>query len=455
MKKILCSLTAALISFSSFGKTSNTHEALVQSYKTNLSGEIIQIDGQKYRLYDDIIEPIENENASNKFAQSPPKWTDGKVFYEFAPDVTQENRARFLEATQEWSNVAQLEFIERSDQPNYIYVQNDNRNYAIVGMTGGKQILSIVSWGSKFVIVHEIGHALGMWHEHQRSDRDNFVTINFDNIQSDQTFNFSARATDNLADYDFLSVMHYPLLAYSSNGQRTIEPKPQYESIAIHAGQRSFISAGDQLAVAKQYGAKTITIPDTAFRNFLVQQFDTNGDQQLDSIEVLQIENLQTPGQGQIQSLEGIHYFLQLKHLVAANENLAEAPKLPPLVETIDVSNNQLDRLPSELMFGFFMQRIVASGNALDVYDCESLKLIRSKLGENNVLVNPLQDGSSLVCGEDADKLLINGKPRTDLRSKGNRSFFIEVPSGQSTLTFSTSLTNNEVGGADGYVCCL
>ena len=63
------------------------------------------------------------------------------------------------------------------------------------------------------VLIHEIGHIIGLFHEQSRPDRDTFVEILWDNIKENQMTNFNkhSRAKINTfqVKYDYSSIMHY------------------------------------------------------------------------------------------------------------------------------------------------------------------------------------------------------------------------------------------------------
>lgn len=54
-------------------------------------------------------------------------------------------------------------------------------------------------------------HAIGQMHEQQRSDRDEYIEILYDNVPSDQRHNFDKENTHDRTPYDVESILQYPL----------------------------------------------------------------------------------------------------------------------------------------------------------------------------------------------------------------------------------------------------
>jgi hypothetical protein len=122
----------------------------------------------------------------------------------------------------------------------------------------GRQGISLAKRCLKFpTIVHEIGHAIGFWHEHTRPDRDDYVDIHFENIRDQSRKNFE-RVNDALIDsqdvgYDYNSIMHYDRGFFSRvNGQDTISAKDD----SIPVGMAVALSPMDILQTNKLYADK-------------------------------------------------------------------------------------------------------------------------------------------------------------------------------------------------------
>lgn len=194
-------------------------------------------------------------------------WEFGIIPIAFDADIIAEQRTIFFEACQLWA-ASGVACIERTNEPTWVRVQRwDEGCYSYVGMrTSGPQPINLAAgcWG-KGTVAHELGHAFGLIHEHQRADRDTYVTINFEHVQDDKVSNFTKYLTGRIwTPYDFGSLMHYSKTAFAEgSGVDTITPKPEYAQDAANMGQRREVSAHDAAAMSSVYN-----LPPRVFRTY-------------------------------------------------------------------------------------------------------------------------------------------------------------------------------------------
>lgn len=104
-------------------------------------------------------------------------------------------------------------------------------------------------------VMHELMHAIGFFHEHSRLDRDDFITVFFNNIESYNRKHFNnhnlGRVTTYNITYDYHSLMHYGPDYYSKNGEMTIKTKNEADQSKI--GQRLALSEKDVKRINLHY----------------------------------------------------------------------------------------------------------------------------------------------------------------------------------------------------------
>ncbi|MFO0859751.1 MAG: M12 family metallopeptidase [Phycisphaerales bacterium] len=193
-------------------------------------------------------------------------WPGGVVPYTFNANVTAVNAGAMRGAMDILERAANVKFIPRTNQANYLTIANSTGNNSFVGQIGGAQTVNIVNWNFTYIMCHELMHALGQWHEQSRPDRASYVTVNYGNIQSGYSHNFDIANVSTVGPYDFESVMHYSACSFSiccpagsSCGCdptcAPIQALPAYAGLQDVMGQRTRVSALDRAGLVWAYGA--------------------------------------------------------------------------------------------------------------------------------------------------------------------------------------------------------
>ncbi|KAF7230979.1 zinc metalloproteinase nas-14 [Nothobranchius furzeri] len=200
----------------------------------NASGETLtELQGDQPTLEGDILLE-EDRNAVNTV------WSDGVVPYVIDPEIAFRT-ADILKAFNMIMSLTCIRFMPHTYELNYIEIKNGQGCSSYVGCRGGSQPVYFESTCTSGNLCHELIHALGMYHEHTRPDRDDHIIVQWQSIIPGKSSNFDIKVGNTLnLPYDFESIMHYGRNYFSVDGSPTIETKGSAE-----IGQRSHLSQLD------------------------------------------------------------------------------------------------------------------------------------------------------------------------------------------------------------------
>ena len=224
------------------------------------------------------------------------RWPGGIIPYFIDGTVSPAGTANIEAAIAEWEDRTVIDFVRRftAPGPNADHVRfaagsDSGSCSSAVGRQGGRQFIRLTPSGTcaTSTLIHEIGHAVGLWHEQSRSDRNEHITVLWTNIVEDRKHNFDIHLYDgiDLRPYDAASIMHYGCTAFSRNGLPTLKPlDPDVgcpgDGKAITLGSATALSDGDSATVAALYDPFTVINRHDSFcyGSEICEVADVNGD---------------------------------------------------------------------------------------------------------------------------------------------------------------------------------
>ena len=149
-----------------------------------------------------------------------------KLWNQSIPYVITEDlphQERIMEAMQYVSQRTYFDFVEHTMETDYMLFRHSTTGCsAQIGRRNGPRNINIADHCEVPIVIHEIGHSLGILHEHQRKDRKEKVLIQYENIIEEKIHNFYIRNETIETSYDFDSIMHYGRYFFTKNGKETI-----------------------------------------------------------------------------------------------------------------------------------------------------------------------------------------------------------------------------------------
>ncbi|XP_071100217.1 zinc metalloproteinase nas-36-like [Haliotis cracherodii] len=203
----------------------------------------------------EILDSISKRRRKRKITANQDKWWTLPIPYRFDEELSfnKTEKAQILEGVRHWEEHTCIRFqevpIDTPLRPVLLFKKHTGC-WSYVGKENAFKLQEISVGEGCFslgVVVHELGHAIGFWHEHSRPDRDDHIRVKYENVRVGEDFNFlkeSWRYLDNLdVPYDIGSVMHYGSTAFSTGSKATIETLEPLEQNVL--GQRQMLSFYD------------------------------------------------------------------------------------------------------------------------------------------------------------------------------------------------------------------
>lgn len=189
-------------------------------------------------------------------ASSAYLWPNGEIPYVVDPSALPKQAAIDWAVQQFTTTSLRVRPRTASDRDYVVFRTLGQGCMSNLGRLGGAQDIDVTGCAGGN-LVHELLHAAGFYHEQSRGDRDQYVSIVWDQISPEMRGNFEMRDArgQDIGAYDYGSIMHYGSTAFSRTGQATIVPR----QANVRIGQREGFSTLDRAAIESLYGRRNPT----------------------------------------------------------------------------------------------------------------------------------------------------------------------------------------------------
>lgn len=230
------------------------------------------VDGKRVVDGDIVVEPEDEAPATGApmlvpqgYARQAKSlyWPNGIVPYTIASSVSATHRSRIVASIKEWQTKTAIRWVPRKAEAAYVtFTEPANNNICSADLghiAGTHRFVYLRDSDTKGtcnlgVMTHEMGHTIGLVHEHQRTDRDQYVKIDASCIPTGLSgaFAFTTTPSNKVGAYDIVSTMHYRSTTLTKPGCGGYSITAKNGKALLH--DWSTLSAGDVATVAELYG---------------------------------------------------------------------------------------------------------------------------------------------------------------------------------------------------------
>lgn len=213
-----------------------------------------EVEGVTVTEGDMIFKNDDSQGIAGSTTSGYTRWPKGVIPYQIEAGMPHPERV--TQAAAQWTSKTGIRWVRRTNEVDYVYFKNGIGCWSYLGKVRGRQDISLQYTKKAACDVaataHEMGHAIGLAHEHSRADRDSYVKILWDNIEPSQKYNFEKINFQSIGTYDINSLMQYDSLAFSKNGRPTIVRK----FLDLRIPRRTRISTKDAAGVRELYAGE-------------------------------------------------------------------------------------------------------------------------------------------------------------------------------------------------------